>query len=177
MPSAYLDTNIISGLAKGEYSEEVASAFIEITALSKRGALELRTSELTAQELQRIPPEYRRQHFIIYNLIKNIALKSELGHSNIVLGGMGSGNIVAYGLGQPLPPKLIQELEALIPVPLDPLRAEARSLDISHLFQCKHANIDYFLTEDHKTIIRYKLELEKLGLKVVSSLDLIDIVK
>jgi hypothetical protein len=171
--TVYLDTNVISGLAKGEYPDAVAMAFIEVTAFAKREVLELYTSEIAAEELQQIPMAFRRQHLVIYNLIKNIALMRESGHATLVAMGLGGGNIVTMGLGRPPAPKLIRDLNSLIPTTRNPAKARARERDISHLYQCQMAGLDYFLTEDRRSILRHKLALLALGINVVSSRELI----
>ena len=55
MSSVYLDTNVISGLAKGEYPENISEALVHVTVLSKDGRINLYTSEITADELAQIP--------------------------------------------------------------------------------------------------------------------------
>jgi hypothetical protein len=170
MPSIYLDTNVISGLAKGEYSEEVAAALLQITALSKAGRFDLYTSDVTAEELELIPQIYRRQHFVIYNLIKNIAgpAKAPPPPRYVSRGGRISVGRRPTGDG-----KFFQDLDALIPAQKNPNKSSARSRDIEHLYRFKESGLDFFLTEDHKSILRYRDNLFNLGLKVVSSLELL----
>jgi hypothetical protein len=177
IPAVYLDTNIISGLAKGEFSEEIASACVEITALAKCGLLALYTSKITADELEMIPPQYQAQHFVIYNLIKNVSAAKEITGPSLVTGGMGGGQLVTRGLGKPARPKFIREIDALIPESRNSDRTRARARDISHLFQCQQAGLDYFLTEDHRSILRYKTELRQLGVTVISSVELVRLLR
>jgi hypothetical protein len=173
VPTVYLDTNIISGLAKGEYEQSVAAACVEVTQLAKQGHIALLTSEVTAEELDLIPPQYKTQHLVIYNLIKNVSRQREVGRSSVASAGMGSGPLVTRGLGRSAPPRLVRELEALIQPSSNASRSRSRSRDISHLFQCASAGVDYFLTEDRRSILRHKKELRALGLNVVSSVELV----
>jgi hypothetical protein len=129
MPSAYFDTNIISGLAKGEYSEDVALALVQLTALSKNGRVDLHTSEIAEDELALIPPRYRKQHLVIYNLIKNTARPANRTQHQYITGG---GMIIAWRRPTGNAPLLIG-LEALIPAKKSAAKIQARSRDIAHL--------------------------------------------
>ena len=171
MRSVYLDTNVISGLAKGEYPEKVATALLEVTALAKNGQIELYTSDVTAEELELIPPGYGRQHFVIYNLIRNIARAPERRQFHHVIGGIGA--IVRWTRLPSGNAQLYKELDALIPAEKNHQKSNARRRDIAHLYRFKQSGLDLFLTEDHKSILRYKASLLALGIRVASSLDLI----
>ena len=175
MSSVYLDTNVISGLAKGEYSDSVAEALVHITVLSKNGHIDLYTSEITADELELIPDKCRRQHFVIYNLIKNVAQPRarRVRHHYI----FGEPWIINWGIIPNGSAALQQELEALIPAKKNTEKVQARSRDIAHLCRFKQSGLDYFLTEDHSSILCHKDRLLELGIRTVSSLELLAILR
>ena len=175
MISAYLDTNVISGLAKGEYSDDVAAALIALTALAKDGRIDLRTSEIAADELAMIPARYRRQHYVIYNLIKNVAVPAAYrAPQQIVARG---GRAMSWLRIPTRNMALLRELEALIPAKRNPEKVQARNRDIEHLHRFTQVGLDYFLTEDHRSILCHKARLLALGIKAVCSLELLAAVK
>jgi len=174
MPSVYLDTNIISGLAKGEYSEDVALALVEISALSKEGQVDLYTSEIAHAELDAIPTRFRKQHLVIYNLIKNSARPPPNRAPHQVIASRGRVVVWRRPTGNA---PLLKELEALIPPKRNAEKVQARGRDIAHLHRFKQSGLDYFLTEDHKSILRYKVGLLALGIDVVSSVDLLALLR
>lgn len=65
---AYLDTCIVSGLAKGDLTAENEAALLQILQARKNGSVELFTSEVARDEISKIPIEYRTIHSIIYAL-------------------------------------------------------------------------------------------------------------
>jgi predicted nucleic acid-binding protein len=174
MPSVYLDTNIISGLAKGEFEQPTIDAILEITGQSKDGRVSLFTSEITAEELNHIPAEYRWQHYVIYNLISNVAFAPERLPSNLILQGFGGGSIITQGFGPGPKHPIVCKLEAIIPTVSKTERAFARTNDILHLYQCHAANIRYFLTQDAHTILRHRKELLAVGINATSGIELLE---
>jgi hypothetical protein len=77
MQTAYLDTCIVSGLAKPDTSVSDQEAFVNILRAHKAGKAKLVTSALTKQEIDRIPPEFRTPHAAIYLLIAEISAAAD----------------------------------------------------------------------------------------------------
>ncbi|GAG25143.1 unnamed protein product, partial [marine sediment metagenome] len=172
----YVDTNIISGMAKQDFSDEIMHCLNDILELRKQGKIELYLSEVTSEEIERIPEEYRYYHNLIYTLINNVALKPK-SYSNLALSiatrGLtgGSIGIATKGLfpAQQKDP-LFVEIERIIPQKNNTADQKSRLKDIEHLFQCKKNNLDIFWTEDKKTILKYASGLRKIGITVMGSL-------
>ncbi len=174
MLTAYLDTNIISALAKKDFCENTMKSVLEVINYSKLDAIELHTSELTQEEIMNIPEEYRYHHFLIYNLIKNVSIVSECRPSNIVIGGYGGGNIVTRGFGGGGKDTLLISIDEIIHRPNNEQKAKARDADVRHLYQCKKNNLEIFWTEDKQTILNKKGDLARIGIIVMSSEQLIN---
>ncbi len=68
----YLDTCIVSGLAKEDLAANEQEALAELLELHKAGRLKLVTSHITKQEISKIPSRARLRHSMIYNLLENI---------------------------------------------------------------------------------------------------------
>lgn len=169
----YADTNIVSGLAKKDFPDTVVANFLTVLNLRKAGKIELYVSEVTSDEINEIPQEYRYYHELIYRLLNNVALKPET-YSHLITRGLGGGaaSLITRGMiGSPDP--LIKELERIIPKNTKEKAKQARQRDIKHLYQCKKNNLDIFWTEDVATILNYSSELEKIGIRVLNSQDLI----
>jgi len=170
----YVDTNILSGLAKQDFSAEIVANFFKVLNLRKAGKIELYVSEITSDEINEIPQEYRYYHQLIYQLINNVALKSKT-HSHLITKGLGggAGSLATMGMiGSPAP--LIKKLESIVPEKTREKEKQARQRDIDHLYQCKVNNLDSFWTEDVATILKYNSELKEIGIKVFNSQDLIN---
>ena len=94
-------------------------------------------------------------------------------HASLVTRGLGGANLVTGGLGRGPQDPLLQRLEALIPAQGTEQGARARARDIRHLFQCGSSRLDYFWTEDQRTILNHREQLLGLGLRAVSSCELL----
>jgi len=173
MLTAYLDTNIISAIAKQDFCEKTMKTILEVINRAKIGEVELHTSELTQEELMEIPEEYRYYHTLVYNLIKNVTTFSEYSPSNIIISGFGGGNIVTRGFGGRCEDPILISIQKIILRPINEQKAKARDADIRHLYQCKKNNLDIFWTEDRQTILNKKEDLARIGIIVMSSEQLI----
>jgi hypothetical protein len=71
---AYLDTCIVSGLAKDDLAPEDVEALLHILEARKAGLADLFTSKLVQEEISKIPPVHRARHSIIYGLLTDIPL-------------------------------------------------------------------------------------------------------
>ena len=134
--AVYLDTCIISGLAKEDLPTEEYGTLTRILALRKRGVIQLITSTVAKAELDKIPDEFRTKHEIIYNLLDDIPVqrwRSITGLSPIGIPGFGFGRLNRDYL------KLQQMLPDLE--------------DAKHLYQAIRNGVHVFLTVDARTIL------------------------
>ena len=175
MLSIYLDTNIVSSLAKRDLKDETMKLVLEIVQLAKNGKVMLYTSELTQEEIALIPEQFRYHHNLIYYLIKNIAIFPESCCPNLITQGLGiGGGLITKGLGAGTEDPIFVSINRIIPKPLNEGKVKARNADVKHIFQSKKNNIDIFWTEDRKTILNKKNEFYKIGINVKSSKEVLD---
>src|ERR1700693_2025590 len=71
-PKAYLDTCIVSGLAKCDIAEAEVSALLRILDARTAGRVELLTSAVVNAEISRIPAPHRTAHAAIYKLLADV---------------------------------------------------------------------------------------------------------
>ena len=69
----YMDTNIIMGLVRKNFSKEVMDAMDKILKLRKEGRIQIYVSDIVESEIKEIPKKYIYYHRLIYDLIDNIA--------------------------------------------------------------------------------------------------------
>ena len=142
MIKAYLDTCIVSGLAKEDLDSAQQNALREVLRFHKSGDIQLVTSVLVQDEIKQIPEQYRSKHEVIYSLLADIPVtRVSWIDSGLSLLGVGGGSRVD---------PLYQELRTMLP----------DDLDAQHVFQAIKSNSTYFLTRDNRTILRYRKELE-----------------
>lgn len=159
LPTAYLDTCIISGLAKGDLAEVELGALNKLLVASKRGEISLVTSELTGNEIRAIPESSRRLHETIYNLLCNVPISQHTWtDSGLTLMGVGGGTRI-----DPLYTKITQ----IVP----------GETDAQHLFQAVKSDCHFFITVDNKTILRFSTQifLELNELLVLSPKQLVEL--
>lgn len=132
---AYLDTCIVSGLAKGDLSTADEGALLRILEARKTGSVELFTSDVAREEISRIPIQYRTRHSIIYSLLADVPLART--HYRI----------------PPFRPApmfirqdpLLMDLERLLP----------DSADALHVFHAAKAGLPYLITVDRRTLLNH----------------------
>ena len=142
--SVYLDTCIISGLAKEDLRKEEYMALKEILVLRKTGKVQLVTSPIAKAELEKIPEALRIKHEVIYNLLSDVPIKrfrSITGLSPIGVPGFGYGRLNRDYL----------RLRQLL----------TDEEDAKHLYQAIRNGIQVFLTTDFRTILRKRAIVEK----------------
>ena len=155
MTKAYLDTCIVSGLAKEDLPQSEQVALLEILRLHKAETIQLVTSVVVKEEIDKIPVEHRGKHEVIYNLLANIAIsRVSWTDSGLLLRGVGGGTRVD---------PLYSELKRLLP----------DEFDVQHVFQAIKSGADYFVTTDSRTILRYSEALQsKYGLRAITPSEL-----
>jgi len=138
--NVYLDTCIISGLAKEDISKKEICALLTLLQLGKESILELFTSSVTKDELDKIPQEHRSKHLIIYNLFSDVPKIDYL-----VL------NLSPVRIG--LRVKKQDVLAKLINILKD-------KEDAMHLYQCFRNKLEYFITVDQNSILSKAKEIK-----------------
>lgn len=140
MYKVYLDTCIISGLAKEDLPQKEQDALFQLLDLHDRGELSLVTSYITLTELEKIPAEFRRRHEIFFRLIKKIPVSRAIWVNDkwtLVVGG-----------GKRVDP-LFTRLKTILP----------DENDVYHVFQALKSNCFYFVTTDRRTILKHNIKL------------------
>jgi hypothetical protein len=141
----YFDTCIISGIAKNDLARDEMQALFKII----QSPYFLCTSEVSKDEIEKIPKQFRIEHSRVYELLLKLNTLPIVQPSMLMLMGVGGGGV-------------------------DPLFAVLKEIplgdkDAEHLFQALKNNVDKFITTDQKTILKHSSKiLEKTGLMVYS---------
>jgi hypothetical protein len=135
-PTVYLDTCIVSGIAREDLASAEQDAVRGLLRLYKSSRLDLATSEVAQDEISRVPERFRSPHETIYLLLRDVPVaRAEWTDSGLTLLGVGGGR---------REDPLYTSLKELLP----------DALDAQHVFQAIRADADYFVTSDSKTILR-----------------------
>lgn len=130
---AYLDTCIVSGLAKGDLTPEEEAALVRILQARKTGSVELFTSEVAQQEIAKIPAEHRTKHSVIYSLLTDVPLAN-----------------THYRIPPFKPAPMFIRKDSLL-VSLERVLPDAA--DALHVFQAAKANLTHLITVDRRTLL------------------------
>lgn len=142
----YVDTNVLSAVAKGELPAIEQAAFDAVAALVRSSAVTLLSSPVTLEEMNLIPPAHRGPHIFQYDAVAKV-----------------SSEITWYELDPAI--EMLDEVE-------DPVFIELRDFlpdenDARHLAHAKLEGIDHTLTLDRRTILRYAPQLrDRFGMMV-----------
>lgn len=148
--TAYLDTCVVSGLAKSDLPKDDLRALRRILEARKRGQVEVVTSPVTKKEINQIPDHHRSSHEILYNLLQDVPEAKTHRTSGLSLVGVGGG---------PRQDPLLTALKGVLP---DPSDAE-------HVFQATRNDVQYFITTDVRTLVRHTEAIQSLcGIKIVT---------
>ena len=155
LPTAYLDTSVVSGLAKGDLNEADAKALLHLLKAGKQGDINLVTSTVTKDEIANVPEMHRSSHEMIYNLLADVpAARQYHTDSGLMLVGVGGGQ---------REDPLLASLKSILPDENDAL----------HLFQAAKNEVTFFLTADRRTIIRHREAIEAAcSIKAVDPVEL-----
>jgi hypothetical protein len=158
MLNAYLDTCIVSGLAKEDLKADELEALRQILEKRKQGNVSLVTSRIAKEEIEKIPVTYRFKHEIVYNLLSDVPVaKAFRTDPRLPLMGIGGG------------------------VRQHPMLAKLRTLlpddaDARHLYQAARNSVQYFLTTDARTILSYREQIENIcNVKAVNPHEFVEI--
>jgi hypothetical protein len=151
---AYLDTCVVSGLAKGDLLAPDVDALLQILRDGKNGALRVVTSEVTASEIAGIPEEFRLKHTVIYSLLADLpAIAEQRTNPGMPLLGVGGGR---------REDPLLTQLKALLP----------DEGDAKHVFQCARNSVQFLVTVDRKSFQSRANAVEQLcGVKIVGPVE------
>ena len=147
---AYLDTCIVSGLAKSDLSSTELEAFNKILDLHDAGSVELFTSAEVADELSAIPEKHRESHLEVFERFLDLPRIEKIG------------GVTRLGpMGLPTSNPLRKMRNRLKEAGLD-------ETDAMHVFIATTNRVEYFVTTDKKTILRYADQIkEASGIKAV----------
>ena len=147
MMRLYLDTSVLSALARGQFDAERA-ACDEIKALARSGAVALFSSLVALEELTRLPARYVGPHLEQYDAVGTVWSDETYEEFN--------------------PATECWDLEEDDPV-LEALRVVLPDEDDArHLAQAGLGCMDVFLTLDEKTILRFAADIRvRVGLRVL----------
>ena len=153
---AYLDTCVVSGLAKAYIGTADIAALQRILEAREVGALDLVTSELTQQELNHIPAKYRLPHSTIYSLLTHVPLAPE------------------HRLLPPFTPAPMFRREDALLTSLSAILPDAK--DAAHAFQAVKNSADFLITVDYRTFRSHAAEVERLcGLRIVGPSEVVQL--
>jgi hypothetical protein len=149
--TAYLDTCIISGLARRDLPEQDLTALGHILAARKRGEVSLVTSHIAKTEIDRVPQARRSPNKVIYHLLTDVpAARFWRIDTGLMLMGVGGGR---------RQDPLFISLRKLLP------DAE----DAMHVFQAAKNRVGFLITTDRRTLLRFSGDVEQLcGIIVLS---------
>ena len=154
---AYLDTVLVSGLARNDINEHELDALRTIHRIFLDGEIELFASKFVRDELARIPEQYRAPHLSVYDLFLKVP-KVEPGPRTII-------SPLILPMSNPRR-RTWEKLTSLLP----------DESDCQHLLTAQFNRIEYFVTVDEKTILKHRNKLrEIIGVKAVLPSELIDL--
>lgn len=166
--TVYLDTCIVSGIAKMDLSDEELVSLGKILDRHKKGEIEMVTSPLTKSEIDQVPDKFRLKHNMIYSLLSDLQIARHFKQVSDGFGWGSSGFNLGWGGTRRRYDPIYKGLSQILP----------DKNDAMHIFQAEKSQMSYFLTADRRTILRYKPEIETIcSLKVVDSVGLLHILE
>ncbi len=147
--SAYLDTNIVSSLARNQ-NEDEANA---LRTLLRTPGVSVCTSRKMKDELDRIPAaEHRDPQIEIYEELAKVRFVSDSFQGQPTVSSQQS-RVVGY-----LPDPKVVEIESCLRGPQNDRPVDRP--DAEHLFQALSNGVAYFVTLDRRTILRARADIE-----------------
>src|SRR5262245_29161626 len=141
-PTAYIETCIVSGLAKGDLPSSTTEAVLRILQFRSCGLVSVVTSSVTKSEIDRIPEKHRTPHQAIYSRLLDLPIAQEFQtDSGLLLLGVG---------GRLRIDPLFSSIKAILP-----------DENARHVFQAARNGATYFVTADHSTILKYRDQIGK----------------
>ena len=141
VPTAYLDTCLISGIARNDLQPREQDALRELLGLYERGTLRLLTTSVAHDEISRIPEEYRAPHEDVYSRLLNVP--------TVRVGGLTRPSSIGLPMANPNW-RLWRGLNSLL-----------TDDDAKHVFQAIKHRVTFFVTVDCQTILRHEMVLKE----------------
>jgi hypothetical protein len=159
LPKPYLDTCVVSGLAKNELPTDVTSALLAILEVHKAGRIALVTSKLVHDEISKIPTAHCLLHTVIYSLLADVPLVDMTVRSPPF-------KPTSFPFGVESAP-LLEKLEVFLP----------DKKDAEHVYQAVRNGASFVITVDRKTMLKHAEAVWKLcGVRLVSPVEFQSIV-
>jgi len=151
----YLDTCIVSGLARNDLTRLDAETLIKLLSRSSNGVVEFVTSAVALSELEKIPKKYQIPHLAVYHLLRKVQALPEPSLTRLAPSATPMAN----------PNRRIWlKIQSILP----------DENDVKHVYQSINHHIDYFATVDESTILKYKSVLAvEVGVCAVRPSDLL----
>lgn len=150
----YLNTCIISGLAKEDIDLSELEALSRILELQSNQTIEIVTSSVAKEELEKIPENFKRRHMMVYNLLKNVPAVDYLQLDFFSVTGLRV--------------KQTKEFGALYSLLKD-------TGDAKHIYQAFRSGIDFFITVDSRSILNKYYEIKEIcNMKVYLPSDFVE---
>jgi hypothetical protein len=144
--TGYLDNCIVpSGVVRKQLPPQEAAALRELETRRTAGEIALYTSHVTKEEIAKTPAEHRQPLIDLYDMYENVPAMEEEFRMPRRLGSLRSG--LTDG------PIVQDEALGLL------LSVLPDELDARHIFQAAKNGLDYFITRDEETILKYAAEI------------------
>jgi hypothetical protein len=152
---AYLDTCVVSGLARNDFASAEREAMIELLRRYEVRSVDFVTSAVALSELEQIPSEHQTPHLAVYHLLRKVRVLSEPSFTRLGPSGLPMAN--PYHLTW-------SRIHAILP----------DDNDAKHVFQASQHRVDYFVTVDESTILKHKSALAvQAGIRAVKPSELL----
>jgi len=139
---AYLDTCVISGLAKNVLEDSESGAMVALLSDYESKSFRFVTSSKVLDELNQIPNKKdRTSHLTIYHLLSKVRALPDPSITRMGLDG---------GIARNPDREVWSSLRAIVP----------DENDANHLYQAIQNGARFFVTVDFATILRYKSEID-----------------
>jgi hypothetical protein len=140
--AVYLDTCVVSGLAKNDIDESESESMVAMLSADDNESLLFVTSSVVLDELNQIPKEHRTPHKAIYHLLNKVHAFPEPS-----IGRMGLDGGIASNPNH----KVWSRIRSIMP----------DEMDAKHLYQAYQNGAKFFVTVDDATILRFKSKILK----------------
>jgi len=157
-PTAYLDTSLVFGIASQDLDGE-QEALLRLLRASKQGTIKLFTSHVTGEEIKKGMETGLDE--AIYALLQDVPAVEEQSLFPRLVTNRGGSRLVG--------PTVVKEADLAALENILPDKDDAR-----HVFQAVKNHVDYFVTVDRRTILRYSGELSaEFGIHAVLPSELV----
>lgn len=146
MQTGYLDNCIVpSGVVRKQLPPDEAAALRELERRRTADEIALYTSHVTKEEIAKTPAEHRQPLDDLYEMYENVPAMEEELRMPRRLGSLRSG----FTSGPIVRDEALGRLLSILP----------DELDARHIYQAAQNGLDYFITRDEETILKYAAEI------------------